>query len=398
MWMKGGIYSDQRCPICGSRFKDNFKNALECPKHPEQRATKFRVYFQNVTKRFSSYIEASRCLTGLRFKEDEGTFDKRDYKRSNPLGFKNQAIQYLNKKKGEVRCYRNIDNHLSRAIKWFENMTIKDIGYGEIEDFLQAQRKEDGDPLSGKTIHNIKTTLHAFFEWVAKREKEIRVPDFPEISYELGWRNTVSLSEQDEILDEVHNISHKVNRKIWLGIRLLSTYPKIRPIELIHIKEKDIDLNAGYLNITHNKERKPKIVPLAKEDLQLIKSFPRGLPNLYFFRHEKGYFAGQRFGKDLFYSYWKRAANNCGYEDLDLYGGTKHSTVKGMREFFRPDEIKKSTGIVSNKAFERYYHHEFEDELKVYRKRNEIRIKNEAGKKMAKDSTSLEKGKLLTFQ
>ena len=44
-----------------------------------------------------------------------------------------------------------------------------------------------------------------------------------------------------------------------------------------------------------------------------------------------------------------------------------------MREYFRPDEIKMGTGIVSNRAFERYYQYEFEDELKIYRKRHEIR-------------------------
>lgn len=74
-----------------------------------------------------------------------------------------------------------------------------------------------------------------------------------------------------------------------------------------------------------------------------------------------------------------------GIEGVDLYGGTKHSTVKAMREFFRPDEIKQGTGIVSNKAFERYFQHEFEDERKIYRKRNELRQRSKVGKKVAKD-------------
>lgn len=62
-----------------------------------------------------------------------------------------------------------------------------------------------------------------------------------------------------------------------------------------------------------------------------------------------------------------------GIENVDLYGRTKHSTVRAMREDFRPDEIRTSTGIASNKAFERYFQHEFEDELKVYKKRHAIR-------------------------
>ena len=180
---------------------------------------------------------------------------------------------------------------------------------------------------------------------------------------------------QDEIIDEVYSICR--NKKIWLGIYLLSTYPKVRPLELINLKEKDIDLNLGLINITHNKERKPKILAITKDDIELIRSFPRGLPELYFFRHKNG----QRFGKDLLYANWKRACSNLGIENVDLYGGTKHTTVKAMRQYFRSDEIKQGTGIISNKAFERYFQHEYEDERKIYEKRNEIR---KAGKSLAK--------------
>lgn len=392
--MLGGIYSDQRCKICGARFNDNRKNALICPEHPEQKASRFRVYFKGVTRRFSSYIEASRHLTGLRFKTDEGSFDKRDYQKTNPLGLENFALKYLEKKKKDVRCFRNIDNHLARAIKWFGNKNIKEIGYGEIEDFLFNQKKENGDELSDKTLHNIKTTLRAFFRWVSKREKDVSVPNFPEIKYELGWRNTISLEEQDKIIDEVYEISRKANKKIWLGIYILSTYPKIRPIELINVKEKEIDLNMGFITVTHNKERKPKILAITKEDVELLRTFPRGLPDLYFFRHEKGPLAGKRFGKDLLYQNWRRACRNLGIENVDLYGGTKHTTVRGMRGYFRPDEIKKGTGIASNKAFERYFQHEFEDELKIYQKRQEIRS---AGKKVAKNFATPEKANILNF-
>jgi hypothetical protein len=126
----------------------------------------------------------------------------------------------------------------------------------------------------------------------------------------------------------------------------------------------------------------------------IIRSFPRGLPHLYFFRHEKGPPAGKRFGKDLWYSNWKKLCRNLGIEGVDLYGGTKHSTARAMREYFRPDEIRQGTGIASNKAFERYFQHGFEDELKIYRKRNELR---KAGKKMAKDLASAKKGKMIEF-
>lgn len=96
--MKGGIYSDQKCPVCGRNFKDNFRTALICTEHPAQRATRFIVKFDGVWQRHRTYDSASRALNGFRFKTDEGTFDERDYKRDNPLGFETQITNWLNKK------------------------------------------------------------------------------------------------------------------------------------------------------------------------------------------------------------------------------------------------------------------------------------------------------------
>ena len=70
---------------------------------------------------------------------------------------------------------------------------------------------------------------------------------------------------------------------------------------------------------------------------------------------------------------------------VPLYPSTKHSTVVGMKDYFSPEQIKQSAGISSNSAFERYFHHDFNDDLKVYNMRNELR---KPGKRLAKGSES----------
>lgn len=326
----------------------------------------------NITKRFADKAEAERFLTGLRYENDKGTFDAREYSKEKPLSFEKLSSQWLDKKRASVRCYRNLVNHISYASKYFGDKNIKEIGFGDLEDFFDQLPSH----LSEKSKYNIRITLMSFWRWAVKRDRgqrdPIMMPDFPEINYILGWRNTISLDVQDSIIDEVMKISEK---KVWFAIRLLSTYPKIRPIELLNVKEKDIDLNIGLLRVEQNKGKKAKdkLIKLLDEDMEIFKSFPRGLPDLYFFRHEAGHNAGKRFGKDRLYANWKRACKNLGIDGVDLYGGTKHSTVKAMRQYFRPDEIQKATGIVSNTAFSRYYQEEFEDELKIYEKRSEIR-------------------------
>jgi hypothetical protein len=102
--MKGGICSDEGRPMCGGVFIDNHINALICPKHSKYRAGLHKVKFGGLAKRFQAYDAASRFLTGVRFKSDEATFDERDYKKDNPLGFSNIADKWLSYHAGNVRA------------------------------------------------------------------------------------------------------------------------------------------------------------------------------------------------------------------------------------------------------------------------------------------------------
>lgn len=366
--MLGGVYTNQKCPGCGKVFEDEGKRGLFCPDHPECQATRFFVRFKNgIFKRFRDYESAQRFLTGLRYKQDEGTFDPRDYRKDNPLGFENLALQWLEYRK-DVRCWRNLKNHIGYACDYFQNKNIKEVGYAELEDFL---RQLPGH-LSDKSKHNIKTTLHSFWTWLRKRRvlRLDQMPEFPEIKFELSWRAIVDKETQERILDEIHHISYQVNPRIWIGVKWLCTYIGIRPIELIHVKEGDFNLSLGVVNIRHNKEKKPKIVPLLDEDVALIKSFPTALPHLYFFRHQKrkGVHADkkERFGKDYLYTWWKRACKNLGIEGIDLYGGTRHSSAIALREYHSPEQIKRATFHATNKAFERYFQIQLEDLRSVY--------------------------------
>jgi len=52
---------------------------------------------------------------------------------------------------------------------------------------------------------------------------------------------------------------------------------------------------------------------------------------------------------------------------VDLYGGTRHSSVRALREWLSPEQIRKGTMHPTNVAFERYYKIELEDMRNVYR-------------------------------
>lgn len=319
-----------------------------------------------VYKRFKNKEDAELFLGKLRVTDHEGSFDAREYRKDKPLGLENLGTKWLEYRKGQVRCLRNLQNHLHYAFAYFGNRNIKTISYADLEDFLHDLPQS----LSGKSKKNILATLHAFFVWTRKRQYIERVPDFPTVSYTLGWRNTVDKETQQAIIEEVKRISYDINPKIWIGIKWLATYVSIRPIELINIQEGDFDLSMGVVNVKHNKENKPKIVPLLPEDIELIRSYPKAFPNLHFFRHNKRKGVHQskkhRFGKDYLYKWWKTACGNLGIEGVDLYGGTRHSSVRALRERFSPDQIKRATMHHTNAAFERYFQVELEDSRSVY--------------------------------
>jgi integrase len=274
--MLGGIYSDQKCPICDGAFVDNHRDGLTCPKHPKMRASRHSAKFGKLFKRFKEYDQAQRFLTGVRFKTDEKTYDVRDYKKDNPLGFTNMSNKWMGYHLDTVRpgSRKNIKSHLRHAQNFFLNRSVKDLRYGDFEDFIQTLT------LSDKTKHNIMSTVHHFYTWMKRRQEIAILPDFPVISFELGYRRTVDKGTQAAIIEEVKQICG--NQRVYLGIKWLATYISIRPGEMIKLKERDIDTGNGYLYFPHPKERKFKSVPILPEDVDILKSFTMSFPAMPF--------------------------------------------------------------------------------------------------------------------
>jgi hypothetical protein len=132
---------------------------------------------------------------------------------------------------------------------------------------------------------------------------------------------------------------------------------------MLKVRERDINLESGFIHIPHPKEgsnKQGKFAILDDEDIELIKSFPKFIdPDLFFFRHmgkKSGVKMGEQFGPKYFKKWWDKACDNLGIKGVDLYGGTKHSTATEIGDFLAPEEIKRGgTGSATNKAFERYF-------------------------------------------
>jgi hypothetical protein len=261
-----------------------------------------------------------------------------------------------------------------RAKSSWGDRNIKGIGYAEIEDFLLSQK------VSGKSRANMKSCLHDFWTWLHRRQeiKSFEVPEFPEMKYELGWRGIIDIETQQAIIRKVEELADPINPKVSKAIRFLSTYVSIRPGELLAIQEKHLNRQDGFIVIPHPKEKRPKIIFLLEEDAELLRAIPEGLPEVYFFRHPagiKGCTAGEKFGPRYLWKWWKKACGELGIEGVDLYGGTRHSTVTALGDELTPEQIKAGTLHSTNKAFERYFQGEARRARSAYEKARSVQHK-----------------------
>lgn len=347
------------------------------------------------TRHFKDLGDAERHLNFIRVQTDRGEFDQRDWQNDKPLAFCNLAERWLLKKKKTVKpqSYRNLELFIFQAIKTWGNLNIKAVGDVEIDDFIFER-----DDISEKTRANMRSCLHDFFKWGCKRAR-CRVPDIPIIEFELGWRNIIDIETQSAVLDEVHKISFHRNPKIWLGIKWLSVYISIRPGELLNLKERHINTKLGCFIIPDPKEKKPKLPPILDEDIELINSMPRGLPDMYFFRHVPGISgatAGKQFGPRYLYRWWKKACGRLHVNNVDLYGGTRHSTITALGEYFHEDELKNHGSFHASKAILRYMQKRRDISVNIYQRAADM--KNNPEQHVNNLLGAQKNGKLLDFK
>ena len=125
---------------------------------------------------------------------------------------------------------------------------------------------------------------------------------------------------------------------------------------------------------------------LIQEDLNLLSKTTKGFPEQHFFRHEKG--AGQakvgsQYGPRYLYKWWIKACDNLEIKGIDLYGGTRHSSVTALSQQFSAEQIKEhGTGHDTSKAFERYFQAETKVSKVIFEAANTRSLKKNPSQKV----------------
>ncbi len=362
--MDGGIYTREKCYKCGKVLKhDGGRKGCFCPDHPEVRAHSFAVKFPGgIYHRYQSYERAAQALNYLRHEKGSRRqkFNPDDYRTTKPHSFAVLAPKYL-QTKAKLANYSRIKTIIEAAANHFGYTNIRDIGRGNIEDYILGMVGIKGKALSEKTLFNRCSQLHDFWMWCLERDviTLAEMPRFPKISYDLGYRNITDLETQQAVINKVKEISYHINLKIWLAIDMLATYTALRPDDLRRVSESSLDAN-GWLTI-HNptkKKNKFKTIRLHPDHVATwheCQAMYPALPGAYFFRHTAGISGcteNERFGDKYLYKWWSKAAGMVGLKGVPLYPGTKHTTATETAKLMGTDKALEASGL-TNKAFER---------------------------------------------
>lgn len=373
--MAGGIYTSEKCPICGQKMRlDGNLQCFCCPTHKKQRTHLLFIKFgRDIKFRVSdpqkdpmvSYQMALQELQSMRKAVGDGTFDKRDKAAGKPLAFNKLALKYIEDREKDVSSgdldrptWVHIRADLTKCMETFGDTNVKELTFMNLRDFFRDL------PLASKTKLNIRTNLSGFYSWLVSCRiiDQSQVPEIPTFKVQMGLRKLVGKSDQEMILDLIREKAEKCgNLRIYLAIKILATHVNLRPGDILVVQEKDVDLKEGIIWITDHKTvehtQAPKYAPVTARELEMMKSLSRGIGSLPYFRFDtpmKGYEAGKPFGKKLLRKWWKRACAELGIEDVGLYGGTRHSTTRYLKQGMTIEEVKRQVGDRTTESFVRY--------------------------------------------
>jgi integrase len=364
--MKGGVYTKEKCPICGERFQ-RLENDLLCPAHQTRPkryyvqlyASELHKHINIFTDRqgypFTSYEQAARILNKIRSEIDEKTFDPTRYvtEKLKPLRFSNWSESWLQKKETEVKkgfktpsYLKAVRVYVRKFQKYFGEKDIRDIGTKAINDFYLTL---DASPKYLKNIlDGFQKMLQDAFDWGDIKQ----MPKFPKVDVPETDIETIDLDLQDSI---INSIPDPMDRTFILFLARLM----LRPCEPRALYWEDLDFKHHRVKIRRHyslneirpatKSKNIKVLPLDGELEQALLALPRHLTSQFVFWKRNGHPFSESWARKL----WKRACKQMEVE-IGLYQGTKHSSATELADREGVDLTQEFLGH-SNRAMTKRY-------------------------------------------
>jgi len=304
---------------------------------------------------------AQRQLTLIRADIDRKVFNPEEWKHAQykSMFLENKIYDWLAQKEKEkdaktlkpetLRAYKSYTN--SHYIKFFKGTDIREIQYGQLEDFYTWLGKR----VKIKTRKNIMWALHGFLRWLKRRGILKEMPEFPVI--EGGdSRVLVSLDYEDqakglENVPEIHRDAMEFSFDTGL-----------RPNEACALQVGDIDMPksraliqrgySGSILVETPKENNKQYIPLSDIALEIVKKHIKGkFPSDFIFINPV---TGKGYLPETLSKYWKI---NSGIE-VSYYEASRHSFCTQIVEDCNVNEFQAQLLMrhLDPRSTRRYFH------------------------------------------
>jgi integrase len=225
------------------------------------------------------------------------------------------------------------------------HLSIYDIGYGQIEDWIAYLRDEHTPAQSATTIFHATSALRSCLRWHARRSNgQYTAPDFPHVERSDYEPKLFTMEQQEEVLAAIR----VAKRGPFLALARLM----LRPGEVRALNVGDYDpatrelrceaamkgLAAGTATRGRTKTRDRRLLVVPSDLAEWIEEFtPRDVcefqPGAPLFSNpdappstDRGRWSGFTLSH-----VWHEASLAAGLESIGLYNGTKHTTATWLR-------------------------------------------------------------------
>jgi len=336
--MKGGVYTKERCPVCGGRFIRTGSDYI-CPTHQTRpRRVYVQLYSRELHKYinlfsdsrgnpFSSYEQGYRILTKIRAEIDAETFDPSRYvaQKLKPLRFSNWSQKWYEDRKVEAQkgliapsYLKTLRVYLSLFQNFFQDMDTRDIETKKVKELYLSL---NGSP---KYIFNVMSCLHKILKDALDNEEIAKIPKFPKIEVPEPDIKTIDLDQQDAVITK---ISDQMDR----AYILFTAREMVRPSETRALFWEDLDFKHDRVIIRRHfslnelrettKSKTIKVFPLDRDVRDILLALPRHIGSPFVFQ-KKGRPYSEAYARKL----WRRVTKEMGI-DISLYQGTRHSSA-----------------------------------------------------------------------
>ena len=363
--MKGGVYTKEKCPICGGKFERG-KDDIFCVYHQTRPKRVFiKLYSKEFGKpvyiysdprgnSFSSYEQANRILTKIRAEIDAESFDPSRYvaQKLRPLQFRTWSSSWLRSRETEVEkktispsYMRELRRFVSILQNYFQDTDIRDVGTKKVHEFYLTIK---GSP---KYQKNILSCFHKMLSDALDWGDINKMPKFPEFDVPEPDFAIIDPDEQDAVIEKIEDLMDK-------AYILITAREMVRPSETRALFWEDLDFKRNKVTIRRHfslnellpttKSKNIKRLPLDADVKELLVRLPRHITSPFVFQ-KKGHPYSESYARKL----WNRTAKEMGIK-ITFYQGTKHSSASEATDRVGMDRVQEFLHH-SNPAMTRRY-------------------------------------------